>query len=255
VNARGHGLTDALEPALLEALAGGERSDASSPEPRPIPARGDVGAAVPFPLTLLPPALQSAVRAVARFNKIPEASPALVGVGTLATAIGKRALVLHVAAEPGVLRQPVSEIDADTWAAPAAAHGIGLWFLDEAVRVQRTAVEDLLLETARRTLAWLGRRDEATVTTRTLSLYGPRPRPDAKTGPRHPGKSDTGATDVDADERLPIDRTKKKKDSRLSTSHCFYWPPIVGASRTICITPTRETRTVFEAIRQLEAAP
>jgi hypothetical protein len=126
VNARGHGLTDALEPALLEALAGGERSDASSPEPRPIPARGDVGAAVPFPLTLLPPALQSAVRAVARFNKIPEASPALVGVGTLATAIGKRALVLHVAAEPGVLRQPVSEIDADTWAAPAAAHGIGL---------------------------------------------------------------------------------------------------------------------------------
>jgi hypothetical protein len=55
-----------------------------------------------------------------------------------------------------------------------------LWFLDEAVRVQRSAAEDPLLETARRTLAWLGRRDEATVTTRTLSLYGPRPRPDAK---------------------------------------------------------------------------
>jgi len=91
--------------------------------------------------------------------------------------ICKLALVLHVAAKPGVLRRPDSELDAGTW---AAAHGIGLWFLDEAVRVQRAAVEDPLLETARRTLAWLGRRDEATVTTRTLSLYGPRPRPDAK---------------------------------------------------------------------------
>jgi hypothetical protein len=36
-----------------------------------------------------------AVREVARFNKIPEASPALVGIGTLATAIGKRALVIE----------------------------------------------------------------------------------------------------------------------------------------------------------------
>jgi hypothetical protein len=487
VNARGHGLTDALEPALLEQLAGAERSEADWPAPQPIPARGDVGDAAPFPLTLLPPALQSAVREVARFNKIPEASPALVGIGTLATAIGKRALVverdglihhpalflvgiagsgerkspaframtrpleqwaleqepewevtalrararnaavdseiarlkrnkdfdlqetarqieqleaerlavppaprlfttdcteervfqllheragafavmsgegrpvldailgkysgenrtgdavylagisgdtisrdrvgsgdggpeervirrpclnvcvmvqpdkylqvaahpalrasgalariwpawlpsmvgrqherlgepgldadrlapysalvldvlahvpeqdrhgrpiphrarlsaeaaearvdlhnglqdrmgdggdltdvrdiaakavsqiaklalvLHVAATPGVLPEPVSEIEGSTW---AAAHCIGLWFLDEAVRVQRAAVEDPLLETARRTLAWLGRRDEATVTTRTLSLYGPRPRPDAKT--------------------------------------------------------------------------
>jgi hypothetical protein len=486
VNARGHDLTDALEPALLEQLAGAERSEADWPAPQPIPARGDVGAAAPFPLTLLPPALQSAVREVARFNKIPEASPALVGIGTLATAIGKRALVverdglihhpalflvgiagsgerkspaframtrpleqwaleqepewdvavrrararnaavdseiarlkrrkdsdledtakqieqldaerlavppaprlfttdcteervfqmlherqgafsvmsgegrpvfdailgkysgdgrtgdavylagisgdtisrdrigssdggpeervirrpclnvcvmvqpdkylevaanpalrasgalariwpawlpsmvgqqherpgepglhadrlgpysalvldvlrhvpdqdrhgrpiphqarlsseatetridlhnelqdrmgdggdladmrdiaakavtqicklalvLHVAAHPGVLRQPDSEIEAATW---TAAHCIGLWFLDEAVRVQRAAVEDPMLETARRTLAWLGRRDEATVTTRTLSLYGPRPRPDAK---------------------------------------------------------------------------
>jgi hypothetical protein len=93
------------------------------------------------------------------------------------TQICKLALVLHVAADPGVLRQSDSEIEAATW---TAAHCIGLWFLDEAVRVQRAAVEDPMLETARRTLAWLGRRDEATVTTRTLSLYGPRPRPDAK---------------------------------------------------------------------------
>jgi hypothetical protein len=92
--------------------------------------------------------------------------------------ICKLALVLHVAAHPDVLRQPDSDIDAATW---TAAHCIGLWFLDEAVRVQRAAVEDPLLETARRTLAWLAQRDAATITARTLSLYGPRPRPDAKT--------------------------------------------------------------------------
>jgi hypothetical protein len=81
--------------------------------------------------------------------------------------IAKLAPVLHIAANPGVLRQPDSEIDIGTW---VAAHCIGLWFLDEAVRVQRAAAEDPLLETTRRTLAWLGRQDEATVTTRTLSL-------------------------------------------------------------------------------------
>ncbi|MCF7990117.1 MAG: DUF3987 domain-containing protein, partial [Thiohalocapsa sp.] len=91
--------------------------------------------------------------------------------------ICKLAMVLHVAADPAVLRDPASEIGAGTW---TAAHCIGLWFLDEAVRVQRAAVEDPLLETARRTLQWLARRDEPMITTRTLSLYGPRPRPDAK---------------------------------------------------------------------------
>ena len=95
MNAPERGLTDALDPALLEQLAGGERSDPHWPEPQPIPPRGDIGEAAPFPLTLLPPALQSAVREVARFNKVPEASPALVGIGTLATAIGKRALVVE----------------------------------------------------------------------------------------------------------------------------------------------------------------
>jgi len=74
VNARESGFTDALDPALLEQLAGGEQSDPDWPAPQPIPARGDIGEAAPFPLTLLPPAM----REVARFNKVPEASPALV---------------------------------------------------------------------------------------------------------------------------------------------------------------------------------
>ncbi|MCF7993451.1 MAG: hypothetical protein K9L88_01235, partial [Chromatiaceae bacterium] len=93
------GFAGALDPGTLEALAEDSRTESASasapaaawPEPQPIPARGEIGDAAPFPLTLLPTALQAAVREVARFNKVPEASPALVGIGTLATAIGKRA--------------------------------------------------------------------------------------------------------------------------------------------------------------------
>ena len=91
------------DPALLEALADVERSPSDWPEPQPLPARGDLGEAAPFPLPRLPAALQSAVREVARFNKVPAASPALVGIGTLATAIGKRALVVERA---GLVHHP-----------------------------------------------------------------------------------------------------------------------------------------------------
>jgi len=91
--------------------------------------------------------------------------------------ICKLALVLHVAACPAVLQAPVSEIDAASW---AAAHCVGLWFLEEAVRVQRAAIEDPMLEAARRTMAWLRRDPRALIDARSLCLYGPRPRPDAK---------------------------------------------------------------------------
>jgi len=60
-----------------------------------------------------------------------------------------------------VLHRPDSKIDAGVW---AAAHCIGLWFLEEAVRVQRAAAEAPLLEMARRTLAWLRRREETPAT-------------------------------------------------------------------------------------------
>ena len=87
--------TETLEPTVLERLAGIEPGLQEWPAPQPVPERGDLQAASPFPLPLLPATLQLAVREVARFNKIPEASPALVGIGTLATAIGKRALVIE----------------------------------------------------------------------------------------------------------------------------------------------------------------
>lgn len=64
---------------LWSSLPGREQSVSSWPEPQPIPPRGDIGESAPFPLALLPPA----VREVARFNKVPGASPALVGIGNL----------------------------------------------------------------------------------------------------------------------------------------------------------------------------
>lgn len=73
------------------------------PEPRPLPVRGDIGEAAPFPMDLLPAPLQAAAREVARFVKAPEASAALVGIGALATAIGKRALVVE---RPGLAHHP-----------------------------------------------------------------------------------------------------------------------------------------------------
>ncbi|WPL11954.1 MULTISPECIES: DUF3987 domain-containing protein [Thiorhodovibrio] len=62
--------------------------------------------------------------------------------------ICKVALVLHLFTHPEVLRDPVSDIDGPTW---AAARDIGLWFLDEAVRIQRAAVENPLIESPMRT--------------------------------------------------------------------------------------------------------
>jgi hypothetical protein len=59
----------------------------------PLPERGDLGEAAPFPVEILPAAIRDACLEVARFDKVPAASPAIVGLSCLATAIGKRATV------------------------------------------------------------------------------------------------------------------------------------------------------------------
>jgi hypothetical protein len=85
----------------------------------------------------------------------------------------KLALVLHIAENPTVLDQPESEISGDTW---AAAQGLGEWFLNEAVRVQRMAGEDVWLEHARRVLKWIQRARMESVTSTDLMQNGPRRR-------------------------------------------------------------------------------
>jgi len=62
------------------------------PEPLALPETATTGAA-PYPLAALPAPLQFAVAEVARFVKVPAASPAIIAQAILALAIGKQALI------------------------------------------------------------------------------------------------------------------------------------------------------------------
>jgi hypothetical protein len=85
----------------------------------------------------------------------------------------KLALVLQIAENPGVLDHMDSEISGATW---NAAQALGQWFLNEAVRVQRMADEDGMVEHARRNLKWILRGGLESVTSMKLTQIGPRPR-------------------------------------------------------------------------------
>ena len=64
------------------------------PDALPLPQSGDIGdGAADYPLDALPAALRAAAAEVARFAKVPAASPAVVGLSVIATAIGKRAVI------------------------------------------------------------------------------------------------------------------------------------------------------------------
>jgi len=89
----------------------------------------------------------------------------------------KMALCLHLASDCEAISQPNSQISQEIW---QNAQSIGLWFLNEAIRVQRMADEDPVLESARRVLDWLARTKRKSVTGSNLTQYAPRPRPKAK---------------------------------------------------------------------------
>ncbi|QFY90143.2 DUF3987 domain-containing protein [Magnetovirga frankeli] len=91
--------------------------------------------------------------------------------------ICKLALILHLADAPELLEQETSVIDEDCW---RRAESIGSWHLAEAVRAQRVAGENPLLDGARRTLDWLRRERMVTVKGIDLQQYGPRPRPSGR---------------------------------------------------------------------------
>ena len=88
--------------------------------------------------------------------------------------IVKLALVLHLADRPELIQQPESEVSATTW---QAAQAIGVYHLNEAVRVQRVADEDPMLRMARKLLAWIQRERLTEVTGRQVQRTAPRPRP------------------------------------------------------------------------------
>lgn len=83
-----------------------ENSKANSPKewalPHPFPPRGGIPEA-PYLIEMLPEAVQTAAAEVARFAKVPEASPAVVGLSCIAAAIGKKAVVVE---RPGLEHHP-----------------------------------------------------------------------------------------------------------------------------------------------------
>lgn len=87
-------MTDKIKQAVNEAKpmnTGGVEHIWPIPKPLPdITASGDSSG---FPYEALPPALFQAAEEVARFSKVPLMAPAITGLGTLAVAIGKKAVI------------------------------------------------------------------------------------------------------------------------------------------------------------------
>jgi hypothetical protein len=90
----------------------------------------------------------------------------------------KVALVLHIAQRPDVLDDTHSEISVTTWDAAAA---IGMYHLEEAVRVQRIADGDVIMDMARRAVQWIAEKKIRSFTVRVLQQSMPRPRPESAT--------------------------------------------------------------------------
>ncbi|WP_339774976.1 DUF3987 domain-containing protein [uncultured Methylophaga sp.] len=63
------------------------------PTPKPLPDITSRGNSDGFPFDVLPPALFQAAEEVARFSKVPLMAPAISGLGVLAVAIGKKAVI------------------------------------------------------------------------------------------------------------------------------------------------------------------
>lgn len=71
--------------------------------PTPLPVRGNTGSEQGYQLDLLPEAVRTAAAEIARFAKVPEVSPAVVGLSCIATAIGKKAVIVE---RPGLEHHP-----------------------------------------------------------------------------------------------------------------------------------------------------
>jgi len=65
------------------------------PTPKPLPDITASDDAKGFPFNDLPPVIQQAAQEVARFSKVPLMAPAIVGLGVLSVAVGKKAIMVE----------------------------------------------------------------------------------------------------------------------------------------------------------------
>jgi hypothetical protein len=86
----------------------------------------------------------------------------------------KMAHILHIADNPVVLNQAESIINIDTW---VKAKALGKFHLNEAVRIQRAAIEDMSIVYAKKLIDWIKKRQLKEVSSREVQQNGPRPRP------------------------------------------------------------------------------
>jgi hypothetical protein len=86
----------------------------------------------------------------------------------------KMAHILHIADNPIVLNQAESVINIDTW---VKAKALGKFHLNEAVRIQRAAIEDMSIVYAKKLIDWIKKRQLKEVSSREVQQNGPRPRP------------------------------------------------------------------------------
>lgn len=85
----------------------------------------------------------------------------------------KIAQILHIANNPNLLNHSESAISIDTW---NKAEKLGKFHLNEAVRIQRTSIEDLSIVYASKLINWIKKQKLKQLTTRDVQQKGPRPR-------------------------------------------------------------------------------
>jgi uncharacterized protein DUF3987 len=73
----------------------GDNEEELWPTPKALPDITVSNDAAGFPFDALPPALQQAAIEVARFSKVPLMAPAIAGLGVLAVAVGKKAVIVE----------------------------------------------------------------------------------------------------------------------------------------------------------------
>ena len=77
----------------------------------------------------------------------------------------KMAQILHIADNPELLNKTESIVEINTW---IRAQQLGVYHLNEAVQIQRSAIEDTSIAYARKILGWIIKHQHTEITARTI---------------------------------------------------------------------------------------